>query len=262
MRLPMLELETVNLADLALALEDHSADHRWWLDPRTGGVEPRFGTTTAGDGREHLVAIDPLPSEVGYADMEEFAMRVRDPRARYLLLRAITGRGAFRRFKDSLLDYPELRRAWFAFHDARSERRAIDWLTERGLVEAATVEVERERRKEPEPGEMPGMLDAHGILHHLAAELKQLYGRRLRQVILVGAWARGEADPESAIELLAVVDPLNDPWQEKRRMERIVWRYSMRHDTVITVVPVSPGDILRADTPYLARSVGEGLRIQ
>jgi hypothetical protein len=154
------------------------------------------------------------------------------------------------------------RRAWFAFHDARSERRAIDWLTDHDLIEPDAAEAARKRRKEPEPGEMPGMLDAHGILHHLAAELKRLYGRRLKQVILAGAWARGEADPESATELLTVVDPLNDPWQEKRRMDRIVWRHWMRHGTEITVLPVSPADIPRADTPYLARSVAEGLRIQ
>ena len=60
--------------------------------------------------------------------MEDFIRRVRDPRARDLLERAIAGRGAFRRFKDTLLDFPDLRPVWFAFHDARMERRAIEWL--------------------------------------------------------------------------------------------------------------------------------------
>jgi hypothetical protein len=134
--------------------------------------------------------IQPLPSAVGYADMEEFVMRVRDPRARHMLARAITGRGAFRRFKESLLDYPELRSAWFAFHDARGEQRAIDWLSDHGLVEPTGAEEARGEHREPDPAEMPGMLDAHGILRQLAGELKRLYRRRLRQVILVGAWAR------------------------------------------------------------------------
>jgi hypothetical protein len=37
-------------------------------------------------------------------------------------------------------------------------------------------------------------------------------------------------------------------------MDRIVGRHAFRHDTVITVLPVSPADFLRAETPYLARA--------
>lgn len=47
----MLDLETVNLGDLALALEDHSSDHHWLLDPLTGTVEPRFGPAENGGAR-------------------------------------------------------------------------------------------------------------------------------------------------------------------------------------------------------------------
>ncbi|HZC13568.1 MAG TPA: UPF0158 family protein, partial [Thermoleophilaceae bacterium] len=117
----MLAVEQVDLADLALALEDHSDEHTWWFDPATGTLEPRFvgdlGHPPESD--DGLIRVDPLPSGVGYGDMEDFAGRVREPRTRDLLERAIAGRGAFRRFKDALLDYPDLRRAWFAFHDAR-----------------------------------------------------------------------------------------------------------------------------------------------
>jgi Uncharacterised protein family (UPF0158) len=258
----MLDLEKVNLGDLALALEDHSPDHHWQVDLHTGEIEPRFGRAQNGDRGNGSIVIEPLPSGVGYGDMEDFVMSVRDPRARHMLSRAITGRGAFRRFKDSLMDYPELRRAWFAFHDARSERRAIDWLSDHGLVDPAAAEEARGTHKEPDPAEMPGVLDAHGILRQLAGELKRLYGRRLRQVILAGAWARGDAVPDSAIELITVVDPLPNPWQEKRRMDRIVSRHSMRHHAVITVLPISPADLLRADTPYLVRATTEGIRIE
>jgi hypothetical protein len=46
-----------------------------------------------------------------------------------------TAGGRFRRFKDLLeLDFPELRRTWFAFHDVRGERRAIEWLADRNLI--------------------------------------------------------------------------------------------------------------------------------
>ncbi|MGH9243243.1 MAG: UPF0158 family protein [Acidimicrobiales bacterium] len=57
--------------------------------------------------------------------MEEFIELVPDQRPAHLLARAIDGRGAFRRFKDTLSDLPELRDQWFIFHDARMSRRAV-----------------------------------------------------------------------------------------------------------------------------------------
>jgi hypothetical protein len=259
----MLDPEQVDLADLALALEDHSRDHKWWFDPDTGAVEPRFEARFGDDhAAAGLVSIEPVPTGVGYADMEDFVGRVRDPRAHHLLERAITGRGAFRRFKDALLDYPELRQAWFAFHDVRSERRAIEWLLERGLVDPAAADAALESRPEPAPGEVPGLLDAHGVTHRVAGELRRLYGQRLQSVMLVGAWARGDAHPESAIELLVILERISDRWQEKRRMDRIVWRYSIRHDTVVTALPVTEAELERSATPMLARATAEGILIK
>jgi Uncharacterised protein family (UPF0158) len=259
----LLDPEQVDLADLALALEDHSRDHKWWFDPRSGAVEPRFEARFGDDdAATGLVSIDPMPTGVGYADMEDFVARVRDPRAHHLLERAITGRGAFRRFKDALLDYPELRRAWFAFHDVRGERRAIEWLLERGLVDPDAAETALERRPEPEPGEVPGLLDAHGVTHRVVGELRRLYGQRLQSVMLVGAWARGDAHPESPIELLVILERIADRWQEKRRMGRIVWRHSIRHDTVVTVLPVTEAELERSLTPLLARATAEGILVK
>lgn len=41
---------------------------------------------------------------------------------------AINGKGAFRRFKDVLLRYPEERERWFRFKDERMQERALEWL--------------------------------------------------------------------------------------------------------------------------------------
>ena len=45
-----------------------------------------------------------------------------------LLEVAINGKGAFRRFKDVLLNYPEERERWFQFKDDRMKERALEWL--------------------------------------------------------------------------------------------------------------------------------------
>jgi hypothetical protein len=141
--------------------------------------------------------IQPLRSAVGYADMEEFVMRVRDPRARHMLKRQSRAGAPSATLRTACWPIPELRSAWFAFHDARGAQRAIDWLTDHALVNEGAAEEARGKNREPDFAEMPGMLDAHGILRQLAGELRRLYRRRLRLVILVGAWERGDAVAES-----------------------------------------------------------------
>ena len=263
----MLDPEQVDLADLALALEDNSREHSWWFDPVTGRLEPHFvddlGEVALDEGQAaRLIAVEPLPPAVGYGDMEDFVAYVREPRTRGALERAIAGRGAFRRFKDSLLEYPELRRAWFDFHDVRGERRAIEWLLDRDLVEPASAEAAVARRPEPEMPDVPGLLDAEGVAQRVAGDLQRLYRDRLRGVILLGPWARGDAHPEAALELLVVLDKVDDHWEEKRHMDRVMWRHSVRNDTVITETPVAESDLDVAATPLLARARREGLRIE
>jgi hypothetical protein len=152
------DLKNVDLADLAEALEDHSYEHSWWLDPETGEIvlwsdyfEERGDADPAERG---LRLIDPTPSHEGYADMQDFIQRVRNPQARASLERAIVGRGAFRRFKDTLLDFPELRETWFRFHDARAQRRAISWLGDEGLVDQAVAERAIAELPDPESPEL------------------------------------------------------------------------------------------------------------
>lgn len=43
---------------------------------------------------------------------------------------ALNGRGAFRRFKDVLLNYAEKREKWFSFKDERLKKRVMEWLEE------------------------------------------------------------------------------------------------------------------------------------
>lgn len=161
-----------------------------------------------------------------------------------------------------MLDYPELREAWFAFHDARGERRAIEWLLERELVDPDAAEEAIARRPEPAVPDVPGLLDAHGVAHRVALDLERIYRERLRGVLLLGAWASGEAHPEAELELLVVLDDVDDRWEERRRMDRVMWRHSVRNDTVVTGIPVTEAELERGDTPLLSRALAEGVRVE
>jgi len=261
----VLDLKIVDLEDLAQALEDHSYEHRWWLDPKTGEIV-LWSDSSEEQGEPDpetrgLLAIAPTPSHEGYEDMQDFIRRVRNPQARDLLERAIAGRGAFRRFKDALLDFPELREAWFGFHDARVERRAISWLVDAGLVDQAAAERALAERTDRELPELSGPFDPHQIARGVAQDLRPLYGDRLRSVLLFGSWARGDAHPESDIDLLVVLDRVDSVWDELRRMDPVLWRHSFDNDTVVTALPVAETDVEERKTPMLVRAKAEGLLV-
>jgi predicted nucleotidyltransferase len=261
----VLDLKAVDLSSLCEALEDHSELTEWWLDPETGQVEPWSSDFSAIDDAEephpserNWVPVEPLPSHKAYEDLVDFTERVRDPRARDLLERAIAGRGAFRRFKDTLFEFPELRDAWFRFHDVRAERRALRWLADEGLVDEDVVERAIDERPDPELAQLAGAFDPLEIARAAAADLQGLYGARLRRVLLFGSWARGDAHPESDIDLLVVLDRLESPWHELRRMERILDRHSVEWDTVVSAMPVTEADLAQPAVPALIRAVEEG----
>lgn len=54
----------------------------------------------------------------------------------------------------------------------------------------------------------------------------------MRQVLLFGSWVRGDADPESDIDLMVVLDHVDDVREEVDRMEPILWNHTDASDGV------------------------------
>jgi hypothetical protein len=136
----------VNWDDLEMALTTNPVEFTCYLDVRNGEVQmlpidrvdedddwPSEEELDAGLAAGHLIHVEPLGSSVEYGWMADFVGTLRNARLRDLLEVALAGRGAFRRFKDVLLDYPTEREAWFAFRDGHVRGAARDWLQEHGI---------------------------------------------------------------------------------------------------------------------------------
>ncbi|GAA1391958.1 hypothetical protein GCM10009613_35410 [Pseudonocardia kongjuensis] len=252
----MLDPGRVDLAALADALDDRSPDVRWYLDPDTGAVaaHPAGDPPPAGD----RVLIEPVTSRESYRDMSDFTAGVQHRRAGALLDRAIDGRGAFRRFKNTLFEFPEVRDQWYRFRDARSRRRAVDWLATAGLISEADAERVRARHPDPDPSN-------EDVPAAVADDLVAHYGPRLRQVLLFGSWASGEGSVESAIDLLLVLDDEQapvDPWQELASVDEVLWRHTQRSGLTISALPVGQRELARPDDPTVIRARAEAVRVR
>jgi hypothetical protein len=139
------KLVPVNWDDLEMALTSDPGEWTCYLDLETGAVRmvPRGGLEDD-DGLSEdeidealnvgrLVHVEPLGSRVEYQWMAEFTGTVRNARLRDRLEVALDVRGAFRRFKNALLDFPAERDRWFAFRDQRLHAAAREWLEAVGL---------------------------------------------------------------------------------------------------------------------------------
>jgi predicted nucleotidyltransferase len=257
----MLDVNLVDLAGLAEALEDRST--QWWFDPASGQLEPwseDFGGEVDESHPAHrgLRLVEPIDSVQAYGDMEDFVTTVPDPRARGLLSAAIAGRGAFRRFKDTLGEFPDLQAAWFALKDERMARRALDWLAAEGIVDRNLAQ-----RAALQHGDPPALActDARAIAASAAGALRALYGPRLRRLVLYGSAARGNADPESDIDLLVVLDDMRSSWEERARMDDVLWQLSHEHGIVVSAMPVRDADVRDAQRPLLIRALTEGIDV-
>lgn len=261
----MLDLSTVDLGSIAEGLEDHSYAGSWWIDAKTGEVwywgEDENDAAFDPDVRDDARRVDSLPSGEAYGDMEDFIARVPDRRAADLLERAIAGRGAFRRFKDTLLEFPELREKWFRFSDRRMQRRAIEFLVDERLIDEAAARRALAEREDPPVGDGLAVSDPRAVAAAVAAELRNLYGKRLMDVVLYGSQARGDAHPDSDVDLAVILDEVTSPWEELRRMDDILWRHTLESGLTISATPLSQPAWSESGQPLVRAARAEGVPV-
>jgi predicted nucleotidyltransferase len=90
------------------------------------------------------------------------------------------------------------------------------------------------------------------LLAELKERLASSFGDRLRSVVLFGSEARGEAGPESDIDLLVVLDRLsNDYGDELECGLAAVYPVAVRLARRVSVKPVGQEEYERGDSPLL-----------
>jgi len=148
-------LSTYDISDIATWVDSRD-DQAAYLDPDTGEVYPAFeGMGPLDEDGEPIdlddtdwVPIGGSDSRPAYQDMEDFAEAVADPQVARQLRGALGGRGAFRRFRDTMWHQPEeIGRAWNAYRELGAELRALEWLVDEGLVEEEDAHQARATRE-------------------------------------------------------------------------------------------------------------------
>jgi predicted nucleotidyltransferase len=100
------------------------------------------------------------------------------------------------------------------------------------------------------------------ILKEFKRQIAELYGQRLRKVVLYGSYARGQANDEhSDIDLAVVLAGPVDPCKEIDRMADIFTDLNLEHDVLIAVYPVSETSFDKIESPFLTNVRREGITV-
>ncbi|MEA5487756.1 MULTISPECIES: nucleotidyltransferase domain-containing protein [Pseudanabaena] len=99
------------------------------------------------------------------------------------------------------------------------------------------------------------------ILNELKRELQELYGDRLVKLILFGSHARGEANPDSDIDLLAVLKSPVSQFQEILNMSELRVKMLLEQDELVSIIPMSEEDFHTRNVALLRNIRKEGIEL-
>lgn len=99
-------------------------------------------------------------------------------------------------------------------------------------------------------------------LREVKARLRETYGDRLRRVVLYGSQARGDADVESDVDVLVVLDgPIENSYQEIKRTADISIAVFERYGIHLSLYHYTEADYRAGQGPFMHNVHEEGIEL-
>jgi predicted nucleotidyltransferase len=102
-------------------------------------------------------------------------------------------------------------------------------------------------------------LPAQRILSELKSGLQIIYGKQLKGVYLFGSYARGEADQESDLDILVVLDAFDRYAHEVNRTGALAADLSLKYGVTVSLVFLREHEWLKGDNPFLSNVRDEAI---
>jgi predicted nucleotidyltransferase len=99
------------------------------------------------------------------------------------------------------------------------------------------------------------------LLTRLRVYLANLYGERLHQTMLFGSYARGEARPDSDIDVLVVLKGTVNPGHEVAKVSDFIADLSLEYDKVISCFFMDEDRFINRQGPLLRNIRREGIPV-
>jgi len=96
------------------------------------------------------------------------------------------------------------------------------------------------------------------IIKEFKEKAEKLYGKRLKNIILYGSYARGQATDDSDIDLAVILEGEVDPCREIDVMIDLITDINLDFETLLSVYPLSVTDFKQLNSPLLLNLRKEG----
>ncbi|MEW5828015.1 MAG: nucleotidyltransferase domain-containing protein [Chloroflexota bacterium] len=97
------------------------------------------------------------------------------------------------------------------------------------------------------------------LMQELKNGLAELYGIRLKSVILFGSYARGDFDESSDLDIMIVLGDYRSYWEELVRTSHLVSDLSLKFGITISRIIMTEEQWRSADMPILRNVRAEGI---
>ena len=114
---------------------------------------------------------------------------------------------------------------------------------------------------DPQLGDQSPGVDPRELAAAVAADLRRLYGGRLVDVVLYGSHARGDAHPDSDVDLAVILQALTSPWEELRRMDDVLWRHTLQSGLTVAATPISLAAWEESRRPLVRAARADGIHV-
>jgi predicted nucleotidyltransferase len=99
------------------------------------------------------------------------------------------------------------------------------------------------------------------ILAEVKSCLKNIYGDKLKDIILYGSYARGDFAKGSDIDLIILLEDMKEPYAERNNYFNAIWELDLKYDTLISIIPFREEDYITRRAPLILNAKREGFSI-